>query len=266
MNASLDILVGRKAARTFLKSAYYTPPLKIADITENKKAGRLHLMLMSSSPGILDGDRYQLKIELEEDCSLQLHTQSYQRLFRMNRSASQSMEVHASSGASFCFLPHPVVPHAGSTFTSVNTIYLQENCSLVYGEIVTCGRKGSGETFLFSKFHSTTAIYIGKRLVVKENLLLQPAAVPLSAMGQLEGYTHQGSLVYLHPSAGIAALSAMITGQLSVQEGILCGVTQAPANGLIVRILGNKAEQLYDCFKQIAGFLPSVYSNSAYAI
>ena len=40
-------------------------------------------MLMSSSPGILDEDKYLMKIEVAEGCALKLHTQSYQRLFTM---------------------------------------------------------------------------------------------------------------------------------------------------------------------------------------
>ena len=57
----------------------------MANITEDKTGATLQLMLMSSSPGILDGDEYKIKIELEENCSLQLHTQSYQRLFNMKQ-------------------------------------------------------------------------------------------------------------------------------------------------------------------------------------
>jgi urease accessory protein len=168
---------------------------------------RLHLMLMSSSPGILDGDQYQLKIELEEGCSLELHTQSYQRLFNMKQSAAQSLEVHLSVGSSFCFLPHPAVPHAAAVFKSTNKIYLQENCSIVFGEILTCGRKLNGEVFLFSKYHNLTEIYLQQKLIIKENLLIEPATINVHAIGQLEGFTHQASLIYLHATTEVKALS-----------------------------------------------------------
>ncbi len=41
---------------THLKSAYHTTPFKVAEIREDKNSAVLELMLMSSSPGILDGD------------------------------------------------------------------------------------------------------------------------------------------------------------------------------------------------------------------
>lgn len=256
MIATLNIQTAVGEGITYLKNAFFSTPFKIANITEDKKAKTLHLMLMSSSPGILDGDQYQLKIALEEGSSLQLHTQSYQRLFNMKQGASQSLEVHLSSNASFCFLPHPSVPHAQSVFRSVNKIYLSENCSLLFGEILTCGRKLNGEAFMFSKYHNKTAIFLENKLIIKENLLIEPATINLNALGQLEGFTHQASLIYLHPSVEIKTLIDLLTEYLTDQAGIIFGITSPAANGIIVRILGNKAEQLHDCLKTMASILP----------
>ena len=256
MMASLNIQAGRANDITYLKKCYCTTPFKVANITEDKKNPTLRLMLMSSSPGILDGDKYQLKIELEENCSLQLHTQSYQRLFTMKQQASQNMEVHLEKNAAFCFIPHPAVPHEQSNFTARNKIFLADNCSLIFGEVLTCGRKLNGEVFLFSKYHTITEIYVNKKLVIKENLLIHPATIDVNAIGQLQGYTHQASLIYLNENADIKEIKAMVIEILSLQKNCSVGITAAPANGLIIRLLGQKAEQLFDCLKMIAGCLP----------
>ncbi len=256
MIATLHIQTAARVNITYLKNTFFSTPFKVANITEDKKAGDLHLMLMSSSPGILDGDQYQLKIELEEGSSLQLYTQSYQRLFNMKQSASQCLEVHLSNGSSFCFLPHPSVPHAQSVFKATNKIWLEENCSLVFGEILTCGRKLNGEVFLFSKYHNTTEVFLNDKLIIKENLLIEPATINLDAIGQLESFTHQASFIYLHATAKLKPLLELVNDFLTNQPDIVFGITEAPANGLIVRILGNKAEQLHDCLKRIATLLP----------
>ncbi len=258
MIATLHIQTATRNNITYLKNTFFSTPFKVANITEDKKAGTLHLMLMSSSPGILDGDQYQVKITLEEGSSLQLHTQSYQRLFNMKKSASQSLEVHVSAGSSFCFLPHPSVPHAQSVFSATNKIWLQENCRLVFGEILTCGRKLNGEVFLFSKYHNTTQVFLHDKLIIKENLLIEPSTINLNTIGQLEGFTHQASFTYLHAAAKIKPLIDLVNDFLTNQPDIAFGITEAPANGLIVRILGNKAEQLHDCLKSIATILPQL--------
>lgn len=256
MKAELHIQAARRDARTYLKKAFFTPPFKVADITEDKRANQLQLMLMSSSPGILDGDAYQLKIDLDEGCSLELQTQSYQRLFTMKQSASQQMRVQMAEGSSLCFLPHPVVPHEQSSFSATNAIYMADGCSLIWGEVLTCGRKLNGEVFLFSKYHTVTQVFINQKLRIKENLLLQPATMNLKAIGQMEGFTHQASLIYLNEQTSLPAIQEMIAAYLAHQPDILFGVSVAPVNGLIIRLLGQRSEQLHTCLKMIARLLP----------
>lgn len=252
MIAELHIQTALRNNITFLEKAYHTTPFKIANITEDKKNNTLRLMLMSSSPGILDGDEYQIKIDVAQDSSLHLQTQSYQRLYNMKIGAEQNMEVHLQQGASFCFIPHPSVPHESSIFTARNKIYLNNNCNLIWGEVLTCGRKLSGEVFLFSKYHNVTEIFFNNKLVIKENLLMQPSLVDVNAIGQLEGYTHQATLIYFDEKAIVKTLIKDLTEFLSTQTEITFGITSAPKNGIIIRLLGYKAEQLFDCLKTIA--------------
>jgi urease accessory protein len=245
MIANLNILASQRDGKTYLNKSYYTPPFRIADITEDKPSGILQLMLMSSSPGILDGDEYHLKIELDENCNMQLHSQSYQRLFNMKKGAEQLTEIYLAANSSFTYLQHPSVPHEQSVFTATNNIYLNNNCHLIWGEVLTCGRKGNGEIFKFSKYHSKTSICIDNKIVVKENLLIQPAVVNPFSIGQLEGYTHQASLIILDEKINCVELKEMLHDHLSLQEGISFGVSNAPVNGVIIRILGYKGEQLF---------------------
>jgi urease accessory protein len=251
MKASLHIQTAARNGITWLKQSYYTPPFKVANVTEDKKAGPLHLMLMCSSPGILEGDEYQLKINIEENSHLHLHTQSYQRLFRMKQGASQTMEVYLQKGATLIYIPHPAVPHKQSVFTTHNKIYLQGSNRLIWGELLTCGRKLNGEQFDFIKYHSTTDVYLNGQLVIKENWLVQPGLTDLHAIGQWEGYTHQGSLIIVDNQENIPLHYDTINNFLSQQKDIAFGVSTLANAGIIVRILGYKAEQLFNCLNRI---------------
>lgn len=252
MKAALHIVVAVRKGISYLRQSYFTPPFKLANITEDKRSGGLHLMQMSSSPGILDNDEYDVRITVEDNACLQLHTQSYLRLFSMTTGASQSMQVAVGQGACLTYLPHPSVPHGQSIFTAKNKINLSKDSILIWGEIFTCGRNLNGEVFLFTKYHNTTKIFIDGRMVIKENLLMQPAITNVRAMGQLEGYTHQASFIYLNEKASIKPLLDGVYDFLNRQEHILFGVTAAPVNGMVVRILGYKAEQLHQLLNNIA--------------
>jgi len=251
MKSGLHIQVAGRNGSAYLKKAFFTTPLKVMNITEDKTGESLHLMLMSSSPGILDGDEYDINIEIEKNCSLQLQTQAYQRLFNMKQGATQKMKVRLDEGASFFFLPHPSVPHEQSSFITCNDFYLSDNCYFLFGEVLTCGRKLNGELFLFSKYHSISNIYLNNKLVIKENLLMQPSFINVHGIGQLEGYTHQASLIFLCQDVDIKSIQQQLTELLLLENNIETGITSAPVNGIIIRMLGNGAEQLYDCMLRI---------------
>jgi urease accessory protein len=255
MIANLHIQASLREGKTYLNKCYSTPPFRIADITEDKRCAQLQLMLMSSSPGILDEDEYYVKINLDAHCSMQLHTQSYQRLFNMKKGASQFMEICVGEDSSFVYLPQPAVPHEHSIFTATNDIYLSNSSSLIWGEVLTCGRKGNGEVFQLAKYHGKTSIFINNKLVIKENLLLQPSAINPFSIGQLEGYTHQGSIIFLDEDANCNALNDIAFQYLDQQENISFGISAAPVNGIIIRILGYRAEQLSGLLQSVKNIL-----------
>jgi urease accessory protein len=264
MKAQLHIQTALRNSKTYLKNAFHTTPFKIADVTEDKTQKPLRLMLMTSSPGILNGDDYNIEIDIAEDCTLELQTQSYQRLFSMTNGASQTMEVRMQKNASFHFLPHPTVPHKNAYFIAKNKIYLSTGCSLIWSDVFTCGRKLSGEAFAFSKYHSITKFFFNNKMVVKENLLLQPATTNASAIGQLEGYTHQSSFLYINETVS-ATLLVQKLNELLTTENVCFGVSILPVNGVIVRMLGFKGEQLYNLHKKMAAFIIQLVTNPAKA-
>lgn len=252
MISKLEIKTALRETKTYLKTCFFTTPFKIANVTEDKSEHHLKLMLMTSSPGILDGDQYEIKIELNEGCSLDLQTQSYQRLFNMKEGASQTMEILMEENSSFSFLPHPTVPHRSSVFKTRNQIFLSKNCKLIWGEILTCGRKLSGESFTFSRYHSLTEIFLDGRLVIKENLLIVPSTINLDAIGQYEGFTHQANLLCLDEGMNLSDSIQQLHDILSKIEDVIFGVSSLPVKGIIVRILGYKAEQLHEILKQVS--------------
>jgi urease accessory protein len=252
MISKLHITAGCKNNKTYLKNSYCTSPFKIGNITEDKTKSLMRLMLMSSSPGVLDNDSYEIKIDVEGDAKLQLTTQGYQRIFTMQNEARQTMHVNIDSNASFCYLPHPTVPHKNSSYRSTNNIHLKDNHDIIWSEIITCGRKLCNEAFAFTRYHNTTNFYLNGKLVVKEHLLIEPHTTSVAAIGQLEGYTHQSTLIFLNDTVECELIMQECLQLLNTIEGIEFGISSLPVSGFTIRILGFKGEQLFEVQKHLA--------------
>jgi len=256
MISQLEITTGFKNGKSYLKDTFFTVPYHIVNVGQYENDNSLYLMMTSSSPGILDRDEYHIAIKVVSQSRLQLRTQSYQRLFNMKKGSSQKMQVDLEGNSAFSFVSHPIVPHENAKFKNHNIITLKENCLLTMSEIITCGRKHSGEVFQFSHFQNLTEVYYQGRLILKDNVLLEPLLVPLNTVVQLETYTHQGALIHIHTGGRpLGNYIARIHEIFEMQRDILFGISEMAANGFVLRVLGNGAEQLFDCFKQVEKLL-----------
>ncbi len=154
MISELNFTVATRSGKSFLKQAYCTHPFKLTPVGEHQEDPALYLMIRSSSPGILDNDHYKININVNPASRLYLQTQSYQRIFKMENGASQEMVINLAAKSFLCFIPHPLVPHENSKFYSRTIINMADESQLIWGEIITCGRKLSGEKFKFNLLHN----------------------------------------------------------------------------------------------------------------
>lgn len=239
--------------QTILKDVYFTPPFNLVEVRENKKNPLLEMMVMSSSPGILNDDFYDINIEVIDGSSLNLQTQSYQRIFISEKGTNQHMNISVGDSSYFSHVPHPVVPHKGARYTAKSTIHLKSTSTLLWGEILTCGRKymAEEEMFQFKKHHAITEIYQENVLIFKDNLYIVPEKIDLRQFGQYEEYTHQGSLFFITPETDVKERMDNISNRLSTEEGISYGISKLLDNAYVLRVLGNEGEQLYKLFTEI---------------
>lgn len=241
-----------------LKDKYHTVPFGLLRI--DSRAGYdpwMRYMIRSSSPGILAGDLYEIEFNVADDTKLGFETQAYQRIYEMNEGgeAWQNTTVNVGENALFHYIPHPTVPHKNSDFEATNTLNLKKSSTLIWGEVLTCGRMHygeEGEVFKFKRLMNITDIYVDGVPALKDKILFEPSNDDLDTMGQMEGYTHQGSLFLYQNAMNDDELYDYIKGIIDVQEeAIEFGITNTVSGAKLLRILGVGAEQVYKILKQI---------------
>ena len=256
MICKLDVKISQRQGKSYLKDAFVTQPFRIVPVGQYRRDDAEYLMMMSSSPGLLDGDDHRINVEVEDHGRLQLQTQAYQRLFQMNEGSHQHLKVHLGKNSCFSYVPHPIVPQQSASYYSKNEIFMQEDCFFVLGEIITCGRKLSGEEFKYNHFQNLVQVYFHNKLILKDNVMLKPESMPLYEMGLMEGYTHQGTFLCMN-TKGIDLKDRLEQFYEEFHEtpGIEFGISELEHPGFMVRILGMGGEQLFNLFKKMEALL-----------
>lgn len=257
MNSRLHIIAGYKQGSSYVKDLYVSPPFRVVSVGQRKTDNKLYQIVMSTSPGILCGDRYQLDIDLEKGAALQLQSQSYQRLFNMKNDAVQQLNISMEDDTSFAYVPHPVVPHENSDFKSKAEIRIGTNSQVIISEIITCGRKHFGELFKLRRFQNLTEIYHKNKLVVKDNVLIQPDLIPINGIGNLEKFTHQGTLIFYSTKENTDKnlLVETIYSIIESQSEMEIGISAMEDNGFVIRTLGHGGEVMYNFFLKVQEIL-----------
>lgn len=256
LTGALHVTVGHRTAGSYARRVYCTPPFNVANISQDRDDPAIYMMTMSSSPGILDDDEHDIRVVTEPGSRLMLKNQGYQRIFNMQRGARLKMELRLHERSEISYIQHPVVPHKNSVLYARNSLHVEDDCILTLGEIITCGRKLSGEVFRFRRLHTITEVHHCGRLVLKDNILLEPGLVDVQAIGQAEGYSHQATLIHLNTRSGdVTKAKELADNVLDLEDGLDYGISQPQPFLLVVRALANGGEALYDAFEKIEALL-----------
>ncbi|WP_169801117.1 urease accessory protein UreD [Halalkalibacter krulwichiae] len=151
---------------------------------------------METSGGMVAGDWNAYTFLVEDDCDVTLIPQSSTKVYpsKFDFACRQTIEMTVGANARVKWLPETTIPFENSIFLADTKIHLQENSSLVFGEIFSSGRQKSAESFEFRRFSSKTNIYVNDQIIVFDHLDINKEASPLFELGMFEEHTYMGSI------------------------------------------------------------------------
>lgn len=243
----------RIGAETVMTERYHRAPLKIAKTFREEASGGLCVYVMDASPGLLEGDRYDLDFRLEEGAHLIVSSPSATRIHPC--AAAPAVLRHTcviGRNALLEWMPEPTIPFAGSRFEGVFRFYLEEGAVLIFAELRSPGRSGRGEAFRFHSFSSRFEVYRCGRLIGWEHYRLMPARDDCRTLGAMEHYTHSGAL-WLFSERGIDdSLLERIRSLLpAAEDGVLAAAGRTAEQGLAVRMLGVGVWRLQELIQSV---------------
>ncbi|MBQ1627766.1 MAG: urease accessory protein UreD [Treponema sp.] len=249
--------------------------------------GGITVFQQTASAGILAGDTQEHSFYIEENAILELVSQSFEKIFKMEDSgkAERTINIDIEKGGTLIYSPLPCMPFAGSNFTSRTKINLQDDSSrLIYIDTLCGGRKEHGELFDYKSYRNLIEITRNSparsdttkpELIYRDNTVFEGSNCGLfperkeflKSPAMYGNYSHLGTMLLFgfnskHGSAlkptdlfeclNLPAKLLYTAENLELQLGKpLVSVTQTAGNGIAVRLLANSAEEVQDIFNRI---------------
>ncbi len=242
--------------KTVMKDCYFTSPFKIIKPFK-KENGFINTMLMSSSAGIMAGDRQEFDFNIGENCKVYISSQSYEKIHKMNSGeAVRTAKIKVMKNATLVYVPQPTIPFENSAFENSTKIELSDESSkLIFCEILTSGRVHFDESFAYKYYKNLLDIYENGKLVYRDNMIFDPKKSDLSGILMYEGYTHLASQVICNFSDTKENINWIRNYLQEVAEDIEFGVSDTAKGDIVIRILGKSSEILENILNGICDYL-----------
>ena len=288
--SELRLVAQRRGEKTVLADVAATMPFHVMHPFEVPTAGLVgaaagaadalapragEVMVMSASAGIMAGDLQRIDVTVGEGAALRVTSQAFEKIHRMEEglSASRATRLAVANGAYLDYSPQPMIPFAESSFSATTEVQLAgPDARFVYQEILSCGRAARGERFGYRSFTNHVRVDVAGLPVYLDNVIFDPATMPMEDLGLYEGFSHLGNLVlincqvgeatftaardYLRDETGvIGAAAGSPVGAATGSEAISGGITRLTSGDVCVRLLGHRAQRLEDVLSRVRTLL-----------
>lgn len=194
--------------------------------------------------GLVQGDRYRIRLECGPGAAAHLTTQAATKVYRMEHNyAAQVVEISADDAAFVEYLPDPVIPFRGSRFYQRIQASVEESATLILGEVLLPGRVAMGEEHAYDLFYSDVEVTRPDgRLVFADRTSLAPQHSPPGTPGRLGPGGVLGTLYVVCAEPAPQVLEDDLWNLLSAQTSVWGGVSALPnRGGVAVRLLGARS-------------------------
>lgn len=257
--AQLDLVFDKRQDRTILVRRQHYGPMVIQKVLQPTADCSAHGVILHPPGGVAGGDRLALSVNLADKAQVLLTTPGATKWYKSaGRLASQKVSLALAENALMEWLPQENIIFNGAEVSLETEVSLAKTAKLATWEIVSLGRRASGEQWQQGRFKQQLTIRRQQRLIWSESTVLQPDSLVLTAQSGLKGHTVFGNFIIVAgavPEAIVAQCRAITTRACSV------GVTALPEL-FVARYIGDCPQQARQYFEQLWCCLRPWYASA----
>ena len=248
-NGQISIVFRKNAeGRTYMARQFWHIPLQILKAHYYDVDGTAVVYSLNPAGGILQHDRLLTEIECERGADAVFTTPGNSKYYRMDEGCAKLWNrLYVHDGGVLEYLPEHNVPFAESKVYQDNEFRVEKGAVLFAADMVTSGRKASGEEFDFDIYASRTRIYIDGKLALYDNCSIDPKEDELMETGLLDGHQINGSF-YVYADGMDPELKHRLNG---MDVGVRLAAGNVRADLLVVRFLGDSIMDMTDAMQRI---------------
>jgi urease accessory protein len=260
--ASLELSFQYRDPRTVLIRNQHLGPLQVQKALYPEGPGTCHIAVLHPPGGIAAGDNLQVRAALEGRSRALLTTPGATKWYRCDADrARQQLHFSLAGEAVLEWLPRENILFDGSNISMALDVALAANSKYFGWEILSFGRRASGECWRRGTLEMHTSIRREGRVLWSERAYIDADSGFAQSSVGLSGFTVCGTFVIAGYDVESALLAACRQVQPSPGEARI-GITRVPGV-LIARYLGGSTQEVFNWFTNLWTVLRPALSGKA---
>lgn len=167
----LDLTVFNNGKRSVARDIFFEKALKVIRPVYLNGSTTPTFYIVNVGGGYLDGDRYSMNFNIEDNASVTLTSQGATKIYKtLKDHVEQYQTFQLKPNAYMEYVADPIIAYENAKFYQHNRFDLDETSAMFYTDILTPGYSSDDKNFSYKYMHLVNEIYINNELVTYDNL------------------------------------------------------------------------------------------------
>lgn len=238
--------LSEKDGRTIESKKKYDGLIKVSPTIHLDSEKISTYFLVGLGGGYVEGEKYRFEITLKNKARSIITTQSSTKVYKCehNKETKQETKIILKDSSILEYITNSVILYKDAIYKQVNEFYMDEDSTLIYSDGITSGWSKEGESFSYNKALLNTKVYLNNKIVLLDNLLVNPREDDVTGLGYFEGYKNFGTLLVINKNITSDIIQTLKHKVAEEKLPIKFGISELEVNGFVCRVLGNLTQDI----------------------
>ncbi len=243
---TIEIVLDKKENKTVASKKFYEGLVKVSPIIKNDRENIPTYYLLQLGGGYIEGEKYKNIFKLNDGARAIITTQASTKVYKCENDEKVQQETIIELGKDSVleYITDTVILYKDAIYKQTNDIYLDESSTLIYSDGITSGWSPDGEKFQYKNVQLKSNVYVNNKMVLLDNLIINPRKNDVSKLGFFEGYENFGTLLIINKNITSNDIEELRMEVEKLNLPIYFGISELEVNGFVLRALGNLTQHI----------------------
>ncbi|MDD6796540.1 MAG: urease accessory protein UreD [Clostridiaceae bacterium] len=259
-----DIVLAKKNNETVITEKKFEGLIKISPIIHLDSEKISTFFIVGLGGGYVEGEKYNFKITCKKDSRAIITTQACTKVYKCEHGGitNQNTIIKLENNSVLEYITDSVILYKDANYKQVNIIYMKNDSTLIYTDGITSGWSKNGGKFQYSRVQFETKVYMDDKIVLLDNLIVNPKENNVNELGYFEGYENFGTLLVINPNITQEVIESIRKILSDINLDINYGISQIECNGFVLRVLGNLTQEVNKVIGIVHNYIRKEFLNS----